>query len=477
MIMNKNVLRFAGCLVLAVTVGGASAANRFVSADGKWSMPGMTGTTYTDLHTAVSGAAAGDTVWVKDGYVYEAIKGGTVGSSSYGYACIKPKNAAFTIRSESGYVDEAHGKGATIRGGYRENKHARPIYAQNKGTVIQGFVLEGGEATGTSASYSSGGAMYGPAIISNCVVRNCTANYNGGAFQNSNVMVYNTVISNCCANRASGGLGGAVYGGASLFNCSVIGNSATGEGGAIYFSPTATATFKPVYENCTFSGNRAPSAGCANIGTAGNLATFSQCKILGNYAESDSGVGGVNGKATLIGCVFSGNTSKNGAAAFAGTLVESCFSCLFAENHSDNGKIVEGNETSPLEFYNCTVAGNSSPNASCVNGVNFHNGIIWGNTFAGDELTACTAEYSCLKNLAGTGNISEDPRLSSDYRLQKGSPCVDTAKYYDWMRAAGDARSFDAAGYPRIRCASENALKPDMGCYERECPGSLVIGR
>lgn len=541
--MNIRILRTACCVALAVTAGTASAAvYRFVPNTGSWwsKIPipaGVTTATYSTLSSAISAARTGDTVWVKDGFVCDS--GTTSISSTGGKARIKTGSYAFTLRSESGYVDEANGKGAYIRGekvsagsSYDKN-NVRPIYASTTAgvvPVIQGFVLENG-AVGNSSIYGLGGAVYGMAVVSNCVIRNCSA-YAGGAFGSTTVnakyvTAYNTVISNCHALATTMG-GGAVYGAGSLYNCTVAGNTSACFGGAISDEDIKTA---PSYAGCRFENNTAQSSGCASFSKDVQRATFTDCKILNNSATAGD-VGGVRGMADLVRCTIAGNSatghgggvsatsssvtldkmpaltscvvSNNVAGGVGGGLycgVAKCcafvgnksdaegaalympaggqayYSCLFGGNRSENGNVVEGNATTPLQFYNCTVARNVSRNASCVNGVNFHNSIIWDNVTPGEELAACAAEYSCVKGLTGTGNISTDPQLSDDYRLSVRNACVDTAQYYDWMDAAGDPRSFDAAGYPRIRGVSKGVAVPDRGSYERESPGSLVIGR
>ena len=107
----KHVLAAA---FAAAVVSSSFATDRFVSASGSWTMPGMAGECYSDPQTALNAVKAGETVWLQDGFVCDSNK--TLTISNYGYARVKLPNAAFTLRSESGRVDEAGGKGAYIRG-------------------------------------------------------------------------------------------------------------------------------------------------------------------------------------------------------------------------------------------------------------------------------------------------------------------------------------------------------------------------
>lgn len=120
----------------AAVVSASFATDRFVSASGTWKMPGMEGECYSDLQTALNAVTAGDTVWLQDGFVCDSNK--TVTISGFGYARVKLPNAAFTLRSESGRVDEASGKGACIRGikdpdstydDGRGNNAVRPVWS------------------------------------------------------------------------------------------------------------------------------------------------------------------------------------------------------------------------------------------------------------------------------------------------------------------------------------------------------------
>ena len=75
------------------------------------------------------------------------------------------------------------------------------------------------------------------------------------------------------------------------------------------------------------------------------------------------------------------------------------------------------------------------------------NCILWGN---GDDLSACTATYSCIEDGdAGTGNISTNPLFEPNdnlYHLRPGSPCIDAAN-----NTGVDANETDIDNQPRIQ--------------------------
>jgi len=496
-------------LTVVLLAGVASAKDLFVSTSGTWTMPGMTGNKYTSLQTAATAARTGDTVWVQDGFVWATGSTGTYTTSPGKTRLVLPAYA-FTLRSESGYVDETAGKGACIRGvATLGNNGIRPVRMQNAGTVLMGFVLEDG-ATSKRGTTGSCGAVYGTGIISNCVVRNCSAYQQDGAFGTDGIVAYNTVITNChVENTSTLNGGGAVYGNASLYNCLVADNSsALVNGGAIQYA-NAAGGVAPVYSNCVFRGNSAPGAGCADFTGDGVRATFIDCVIEGNEAKNGN-VGGVRGNATFMRCKIIGNRATGdvgavgAASATAGASPElmNCvvsnnvaggkyaalylpgggknYNCLVVGNTSGSDSVVEGNVSSSLspKFYNCTIADNmTTEDGPCVRGISFFNSIVWGNATT-NEMASCLAEYSCQKDLNPRlyNNVTNNPALSPvDYRPTTRNACVDSAKYETWMDSEyedGTVRTMDALGYPRIR-----GPKPDRGSCERAASGAIVIGR
>lgn len=370
----------------ALLVGplAATAAHSFVSASGTWKMEGLDGTCYTSLQEAVNAAAAGDTVWMQDGFVCASGNGGSI--SGKGYARVKLPKIAFTLRSESGYVDEGNGKGACIRGEkdpdstYEDGRGTnaiRPVWSQTSSTVLQGLILENG-STGDAHNYGAGGAVYDPVTLTNCLLRNVTA-YCGGGIASGSAVAFNTVISNCYAFGTGYG-GGAVFGGASLYDCTLVSNSAAKSGGAIYCN-NSTGGRAPIYSNCVFRGNHSPYAGGCLYTKDQVRATFIDCQILDNRATYGSH-GGIRGMADLIRCTIAGNFADNPGnrlQAFAGGVGATAYNvdqsvwpylvdCLVSNNttYGTGGGLYYGIAS------NCTF----TCNFSCGNGAGVHNGIL-----------------------------------------------------------------------------------------------------
>ena len=337
--------------VLAISVafcGAANAADRFVSTSGEWKLSDD-GVCYTDLQTAVDEAKTGETVWLQDGFVCETGKG-KESISNQGFPRVDIPNKVITVRSESGEVDEAAGKGATIRGAKdpastkddgRGVNAIRPLRVRNSNTVIMGLVLENG-STGDSANYGVGGAIYGACIVSNCVLRNNFA-YCGGAIGDRSYL-YNCVFTNNTGFGTGYG-GGAVYGFANLYNCLLVDNySAKGSGAAVYTRTTDT-TKVAVYSNCVFRANRGGTtvtyeqsgprgifydcefSDCAKGGLNGTFFELYNCRLINNTSRVVHGGNSWTASAPLlVDCVISNNTAgTDGGAVFGCTVRDSFF--------------------------------------------------------------------------------------------------------------------------------------------------------
>ncbi|HLH56203.1 MAG TPA: immunoglobulin domain-containing protein [Verrucomicrobiae bacterium] len=163
--------------------------------------------------------------------------------------------------------------------------------------------------------------------------------------------------------------------------------------------------------------------------------------------------------AVIIDCVISGNSALGyGGGVNSGTLIN----CAVVENS-------DGAWGSTL--YNCTVARNALWVAS-GGGATFctlYNCICYGNSASGNY-SASTLNYCCTYPLpsAGVGNFTNDPLfvdpVNHNFRLQAGSPCIDSGNN------AYSAGALDLDGNPRI---SGNAV--DLGAFEFPETGLPII--
>ena len=205
---------------------------------------------------------------------------------------------------------------------------------------------------------------------------------------------------------------------------------------------------------------------------------------------------------TMSGMVFSGNSAPNGLGG--GMLKVACQSlaitnCVFAENSAGLGGAVANQADSRPVVTNATFSGNTAATAggALYNSASFPtvtNSILWADTSNGAvsevdnvegssaAITYCTVAGGCALGTCtsdDTANLSSDPLFvdaaQGDYRLQSGSPCIDTGNgavlpsdAHD-LDADGDTAEAtpDLAGRDRVLDGNGDDLaEADRGAYE-----------
>jgi CSLREA domain-containing protein len=250
----------------------------------------------------------------------------------------------------------------------------------------------------------------------------------------------NRVVTTYNSKVASGGGGLEVAGTATLTNCTISGNTATGYGGVIYaagryggadghgggIEVTGTATLT----NCTISGNTANSRRSPHDGEGGGMeiagsATLINCIVTGNTSGGTVrgfiSLGGgidVTGTATLTNCTISGNNVKgySGGGGLEVTGTATLAGCTINNNKSASGGGIENTGTTTLT--NCVLSGNSSGSGGSIENFRDYNGsgtvnlsdcTVSGNSGDGiassgiATLTRCT-----LDGNAGAGILNSD---------------------------------------------------------------------
>ncbi len=225
--------------------------------------------------------------------------------------------------------------------------------------------------------------------MTNCTIYGNSASGNGGGIVGAGISVLDSTIS---GNTAPSG-GGLQIGGATLTNCNISGNTASNGGGL------CTARGTNLLTNCTVSGNSATNGGNGGgLFTAGGTTTLTNCTVSGN-----SGGGLDNqGTTTLINCTVSGNSGGGLDNQGTTTLIN----CTVSGNSAHIGGGLYNAGTTTLT--NCTVSGNTGTDGSggiYVSGTaTLNNTIVAGNTdSSGASDIGGAGTVSGSNNLIGTG--------------------------------------------------------------------------
>ena len=282
--------------------------------------------------------------------------------------------------------------------------------------------------SGIFASFSIGGQS-GTVIEGNYISRNHSYNKGGGiatyGTNASQIISKNIIIENSARIR-----GGGIYcheGGATITDNFILNNmvpmTSTSGGGGIYADPFAfiLAPVLTISRN-TICGNRAPDGGGilmrpASPGYTATTLNFTENIISFNRANLGGGLyihnyTDIYNNENIIKNVFSRNTAYSGGGIYMDNVDALIGRNTICSNHAQEGSGIYGCES----------------NSSLVD----H--IFWGYTETPIELENCpgfSLIYSDIEGgWEGAGNIDADPQFidmdHNDYRLQWGSPCIDS---------------------------------------------------
>jgi predicted outer membrane repeat protein len=256
------------------------------------------------LQDGLGCASEGDEIWVADG-TYKPDQGENKKKGDKNLSFVLKKGVALYggFPVGGGRWEERNRSGGTLLSGDLEDNdtveteletilqdktrddnsyHVVSASGTNFDTILDGFVITGGNAKGPSqGSFHKGGGLYfksGSLTVSNCVFKlNC--GFFGGAVCNRDG---NPLMLNChFSGNFSKDMGGAVYsskGSPLIYNCVFVLNHAKEKGGAMYNEYNS-----PITTNCTFSRNTAYAGG--GIYCEGSIPIVRNCILWDNSSR------------------------------------------------------------------------------------------------------------------------------------------------------------------------------------------------
>ncbi|MBN2377939.1 MAG: right-handed parallel beta-helix repeat-containing protein [Sedimentisphaerales bacterium] len=423
---------------------------------------------YATIQEAITAATGGDTVTVADGVYYgDGNRDLTFGGK------------AITLQSENGPYT------CTIDcGGSAGNEHRGiTINNANENVTIDGFtIMNGYTSTGGGIS-----CRYASPTITNCVLRNNTAeDHGGGIYTNqsnltiTNCLIYGNTVTNIAGTNAQGG---GVYldqdSDATITDCVIRDNYALNYGGGI-----RTGNASPTITNCLIQGNTADIYDGGGLYCRGrddaSVTRLINCVISGNQAQSDYSFGGglfTNWptKIELTNCTVIGNFANRGGG----------ISTYYNSQMWLTNTIVRDNRATDDGSQLCLYGSNDSPSwvsveycnipggASDIYLRNASNTLAWG---AGNfETNPNFVTPGSWDDNSTPADLTDDIWVEGDYHLNSTSPCIDAAD-------GNEASNTDLEGSTRFdvtTVANTGTGSPaytDMGAYEVHVPPVATTG-
>ena len=323
-------------------------------------------------------------------------------------------------------------------------------------TILDGFIITGGNANGSSTSASGmfndknssptinncifsensasskGGGMYSKYFLSKPTLTGCTFIHNyagsgGGLFNTSNSLP--TLVDCNFIENYAGTSGGGIhndYGSSILNNCTFAGNSAGTDGAGIYCINNSN----PSLTDCVFNTNSAAQYG-GGIYIDNGISTIADCEFTENSAGQDGGaVWLVSGESSINACTFTENSAdvSEGGGIYNSQCTLGISNCTFTQNTAGtDGGGIRNYYCSPTiercifaENYAVTNGGGiynykSSPDVKeCIFRSNdaANGGGIYNYYSSSPKITNCLFNCNSAEGISGCGGAINNTQLS-----------------------------------------------------------------
>ena len=275
----------------------------------------------------------------------------------------------------------------------------------------------------TGATISVSGTLVANGTEADSVIIKATSTTWGGILSQGVINLAYTRVSNSSATNGGAFNAANSNSDITLTNCVVSNNTASANGGAIFFNSGSLTL-----ENTSFIGNSGSNGGAI-------------------YASL------TNTTIPMTGCLFKQNTATTSNSVYGGGAISlfstsaTITSCSFIENASyGNGGAIQIRTTTyypaAATIDRCTFWGNNTSNGGTIYllhgslpcSMTMTNSILWGNTYPTSQIELSGSPtvditYSDIEgSYTGTGNIETDPLFTDaengDFALRVTSPCI-----------------------------------------------------
>jgi len=352
---------------------------------------------------------------------------------------------------------------------------------------ISGATVRNCTFTANNTTGGGGGInVSGNGVIDNCTITGNRAQSGGGIYGSTSATVTNTRVVRNRATYAGGGCYLASWSG-TMTGCTFEENRAAHGGGIRIGLGNPTFNNCTFLRNAAEGPSSPKSGGGLYVFlSSGSTAKFSSCRFLGNTAPGDGGaiygrydLAGANWNINLVNCVFAGNTASGTSCCFFEKLIARMANCTFAGNGVNDSAGVISLWGTTFTGANLILAGNPVEGAlsPLVNPISTSDSTY-------------NISYSILRRaVSAARNVNADPLFIrnpshgedglwgtadddyGDLRLSPGSPCIDAGTNSGAGLLTGVTT--DVAGEPRfveqggVRNTG-SGTKPiiDMGAHE-----------
>ena len=270
----------------------------------------------------------------------------------------------------------------------------------------------------------------------------------------ANISLENCVFTNNIAGYGGGADIETYYGTITVTNNIFNQNSSDYDGGGAYISGETVTLTDNIFTNNSIAGGY--GGGLAFSSQTGSLSLIRNRFVNNSNSDPEGWSGGADIMAqtvTMVNNVFSGNSAVDAAGGVylyvSGDLniINNTIVNNQAENSGGGLYFQTPGDTSIVNAYNNIIWGNAAGAGADFYSLddNPNLTINYFNNDVGVYYTYCAVNPTCLTVINDGNNINSDPKLTADFHLTKGSPCINAGD-----NNAPNLPATDFEGNPRV---------------------------